>query len=216
LQQERGEVFTYVNDPLGMPKELIDPAGMVAWSAAHSAWGRVVETYADPRSEGQRGRKVSSPFRMLGQVADEETGLCWTRFRCFDPEVGRWVSPDPLGFAGGNDLFGFDGSPVRMVDPLGLASKGNPHGPEVGDSKAPKQVTPGITRLEGQHVNDQGRVEPWVAHYDQYGRMIARTDYDAGNRAAGIPDTHHHIYEYNARYPAGRPVADHVPGEYIP
>jgi RHS repeat-associated protein len=65
---------------------------------------------------------------MLGQVADEETGLCWTRFRCFDPEVGRWVSPDPLGFAGGKDLFGFDGSPVRMVDPLGLASTGHPHG----------------------------------------------------------------------------------------
>jgi RHS repeat-associated protein len=122
LQQERGEVFTYVNDHLGMPKELIDPAGMVAWSAAHSAWGKVVETRADAIGEQNRGRKVDSPFRLLGQVADEETGLCFTRFRCFDPEVGRWLSPDPLGFEGGWNLFGFDGSPTNHNDPFGLAT----------------------------------------------------------------------------------------------
>jgi RHS repeat-associated protein len=126
LQHERGEVFTYVNDHLGMPKELIDPAGMVAWSAAHSAWGRVVATHADLASELNRGRPVHSPFRLLGQIADEETGLCWTRFRCFDSDVGRWLSPDPLNIAGGTNLFAYDGSPMLLVDPLGLAT-GSPH-----------------------------------------------------------------------------------------
>jgi RHS repeat-associated protein len=123
LQQERGEVFTYVNDHLGMPKELIDGSGRLAWSAAHSAWGQVVEARADSIGEQNRGRKIDSPFRLLGQVADEETGICWTRFRCFDPEVGRWLSPDPLGFEGGWDLFGFDGSPTLDIDPLGLATR---------------------------------------------------------------------------------------------
>lgn len=125
LQEERGEVFTYVNDHLGMPKELIDPAGRVAWAAAHSAWGRVVEVQANAASRPNQGKSVESPFRLLGQVADEETGLCWTRFRCFDPEVGRWVSPDPLGIEGGNNLFAFDGSPTSVVDELGLS--GDPH-----------------------------------------------------------------------------------------
>ncbi|HZF52539.1 MAG TPA: DUF6531 domain-containing protein [Polyangiaceae bacterium] len=148
LQQERGEVFTYVNDHLGTPKELIDPAGMVAWSAAHSAWGKVVETRADAIGEQNRGRKVDSPFRLLGQVADEETGLCFTRFRCFDPEVGRWLSPDPLGFAGGKDLFGFDGSPTGMVDPLGL-SGGNPHGGDGtgGPKTASGKPLPDLSKL---------------------------------------------------------------------
>jgi RHS repeat-associated protein len=126
LQEERGEVFAVVNDHLGTPKELIDEAGLVAWSAAHSAWGRVIETRADALSELARGRRVESPFRLLGQVADEETRLCWTRFRCFDPEVGRWCSPDPLGIAGGGNLFAFDGSPTCEVDALGL-STGSPH-----------------------------------------------------------------------------------------
>ncbi|WP_437632439.1 DUF6531 domain-containing protein [Sorangium sp. So ce854] len=126
LQAERGDVFTYVNDPLGTPKELIDSKGMVAWSAAHSAWGKVVETYGDPICAMNHRGNVSSPFRLLGQYADEETGLCSTRFRYFDPDVGRWLSPDPLGVLGGLELFGFDGCPTTDVDPLGLAT-GNPH-----------------------------------------------------------------------------------------
>lgn len=118
LQAEQGEVFAVVNDHLGMPKELVDGDGRVAWSAAHSAWGRVVEEYRDPFA--RREHPVESPFRLLGQYADEETGLCHTRFRYFDAEVGRWCSPDPLGLSGGANLNGFDGDPTSAVDPLGL------------------------------------------------------------------------------------------------
>jgi RHS repeat-associated protein len=122
LQEERGEVFSYTVDQVGVPKELIDRTGRVAWSAAHSAWGRVVETYVDPERAKRGRRPVQSPFRLLGQYADEETGLCYTRFRYFDAEVGRWCSPDPLGIWGGNNLFAFDGAPTIVADPLGLQS----------------------------------------------------------------------------------------------
>jgi RHS repeat-associated protein len=110
-------VFTYVNDHHGMPKELIGEDGRVAWSTAHSAWGEVVEVWRDPCAR----RAVETPFRMLGQYLDEETGLCYTRFRYFDAKVGRWISPDPLGVEGGENLFGWDGSPTNHVDPLGMA-----------------------------------------------------------------------------------------------
>jgi hypothetical protein len=71
-------------------------------------------------------------------------------------------------------------------------------GPGVGEylaGKAPKQVKPGVLVLEGQYVDDLGRVQPWRAHYDEYGRLVGRTDFNAGNRAAGISDTHHHVYD---------------------
>ncbi len=87
---------------------------------------------------------------------------------------------------------------------------------EVFSSKAPKQTTPGAKTLEGQHINNKGRVEPWTAHYDKHGRQIGRTDYNAGNKTQGIPSTHHHTKEYNARYPLGRSTGDHIPGEYKP
>jgi hypothetical protein len=81
--------------------------------------------------------------------------------------------------------------------------------------KAPKQVQPGIRELEGQYVNDQGRVEPWKAYYDEYGRLEARTDYNAGNKAQKIPNVHHHTYEYSQQFPTGKKVKNHSPGNYI-
>ncbi|WP_437317248.1 PAAR-like domain-containing protein [Sorangium sp. So ce385] len=120
LQAEQGQVFAVVNDHLGMPKELVGPDGRVTWSAAHSAWGRVVEVWRDPAA--QHAWPVESPFRLLGQYADDETGLCYTRFRYFDAETGRWCSPDPLGVLGGANLFAFGGASTTTVDPLGLAS----------------------------------------------------------------------------------------------
>ncbi|WP_437510438.1 DUF6531 domain-containing protein [Sorangium sp. So ce1099] len=123
LQAEQGEVFAVVSDLLGMPRELIDQAGRVAASAAHSAWGRLLEAHAGPEEQAKQGRRpVQSPFRLLGQYADDETGLRYARFRYFDADVGRWCSPDPLGVWGGNNLLGFDGSPTLTTDPLGLSS----------------------------------------------------------------------------------------------
>jgi len=119
LQAEQGEVFAVVCDHLGMPKELLGRDGRIAWAAAHSAWGQVVEVKGRPTEKG--GRPIESPFRLLGQYADEETGLCYTRFRYFDPQHARWLSPDPLGIVGGKNLLAFGGTPTVDVDPWGLA-----------------------------------------------------------------------------------------------
>ncbi len=135
LQEQRGEIFTYVTDHVGVPKELIDAEGRVAWASSHSAFGVVVESKVDDEGKRRRGFAVSSPFRLLGQYADEETGLCHTIHRYFDPTVGRWCSPDPLGIWGGNNAFAFDGSPVRVTDPLGLE-----HQDEKAESKDGKDV----------------------------------------------------------------------------
>jgi RHS repeat-associated protein len=80
--------------------------------------------------------------------------------------------------------------------------------------KSPRQVEPGIKTTSGVHVNDVGREEPWVAHYDDYGRFIGRTDYNAGNEAQGFPDIHYHVYEYSDEYHYGHYIIDHAPGEY--
>ena len=134
LQQQGGETFLCVNDHLGMPKDLVSGDGLVVWTAAHSAYGRVIAVDADLAAKARYGESASvtagargtatgieSPFRLLGQVADEDAELGWTRFRCFDAETGRWLSPDPLGLNGGFTLFGFGASPANQIDPLGLA-----------------------------------------------------------------------------------------------
>ncbi|MDI3287316.1 RHS repeat-associated core domain-containing protein [Polyangium sp. 15x6] len=161
LQAEQGEVFAVVNDHLGMSKELVDKEGRVAWSAAHSAWGRVSEAHRDEAV--RRGREVESPFRLLGQYADEETGLCYTRFRYFDAETGRWCSPDPLDVAGGSNLSGFDGSPISMVDPMGLQSDGsNTTTPKVS---SPKRIF--SARELMRRAEEPGPYHNFPEHYDQ-------------------------------------------------
>jgi RHS repeat-associated protein len=94
-----------------MPKDLVASDGAVAWSATHAAYGRVVATYVDDVARARYGTAINSPFRLLGQVADEDAELCFTRFRCFDPEIGSWISSDPLELEGGLNLYGFDGAP---------------------------------------------------------------------------------------------------------
>jgi RHS repeat-associated protein len=131
LHQERGETFVCLVDRVGTPRELLTADGVVAWSACHSAWGRVVAEHADSRARAGSQYSVSSPFRLLGQISDDELGLCFTRFRVFDPDVGRWITPDPLGIEGGLNLYGFNGAPNVVVDPWGLAggeTAGDSHG----------------------------------------------------------------------------------------
>lgn len=81
--------------------------------------------------------------------------------------------------------------------------------------KAPEQVTPGIKTLKGQYKDDRGNIQPWEAHYDQYGRQIGRTDYNDENRAAAKPEVHHEIREYGPGFSyKGKSVINHEPGEY--
>jgi RHS repeat-associated protein len=49
------------------------------------------------------------------------SGLNLTQYRAYDPNVGRWLSRDPIGESGGIDLYGYVGnSPTNAIDPFGL------------------------------------------------------------------------------------------------
>jgi len=49
------------------------------------------------------------------------SGLMYMRNRYYDPQTGRFTQEDPMGLAGGINLYGFaDGDPVNYSDPFGL------------------------------------------------------------------------------------------------
>jgi RHS repeat-associated protein len=51
--------------------------------------------------------------------------LILTRYRAYDPNTGRWLSPDPIKEAGGMNLYRYVGNdPVNATDPLGLWTLG--------------------------------------------------------------------------------------------
>ncbi|MFP1843934.1 RHS repeat-associated core domain-containing protein, partial [Lonsdalea quercina] len=55
-----------------------------------------------------------------GQLRDSESGLCYNRFRYYDPAGGGYISPDPIGLRGGLNLYAYVKNPLTWIDPLGL------------------------------------------------------------------------------------------------
>ena len=62
------------------------------------------------------------PLRYQGQYFDAKTGLHYNRFRYYDPDAGRFISQDPIGLAGGINLYQYAPNPLVWVDPLGLTN----------------------------------------------------------------------------------------------
>lgn len=56
-----------------------------------------------------------------GREYDNFTGLYYYRARMYDPELGRFISEDPIGFYGGINLYSYvENQPQRFADPFGL------------------------------------------------------------------------------------------------
>ena len=66
-------------------------------------------------------------FRYKGQYLDQETGLYYNRFRYYDPEVGSYISQDPIKLRGGLKFYSYVSNPTLWCDPYGLTwEKGTP------------------------------------------------------------------------------------------
>ncbi len=66
-----------------------------------------------------------------GHLTDPAAGLVYARNRWIDPEMGRFISVDALGYADGPSLYGFAGNnPVNLSDALGLLAGEGELGPD--------------------------------------------------------------------------------------
>ena len=74
---------------------------------------------------------ASLDARLPGQWFQLETGLSWNWHRTYDPAIGRYIQPDPLGLADGPSLYGYAGTnPLKYTDPSCLTRNLNPDGDE--------------------------------------------------------------------------------------
>lgn len=61
-------------------------------------------------------------LRYPGQLVDSETGFYYNQQRYYDPSLGRYITSDPIGLAGGLNLYGYaEQNPLIYTDPEGLA-----------------------------------------------------------------------------------------------
>ena len=170
-------------DQIGIPKEMTDQLGNLLWFGEYTAWGKL---YKDERVY----RDVHQPFRLQNQYCDEETGLHYNFFRYYEPDSGRFVNQDPIGLAGGHNLYQFAPNSNTWIDPLGLSlsyvtfpSSQVIHevtiqmqGGRGADFKA-ANIEAGILSPSGNHTQK--------AHKDIYGDVTwHHADYDPTNNTA--------------------------------
>jgi RHS repeat-associated protein len=97
---------------LGTPIALINQSGLIDWAVELDPWGNVLNEF--------NPNEIDQPIRMQGQQIDRESGLFYNRHRYYDPQMGRYITQDPIGLNGGINLYGYVGNPNQWIDPLGL------------------------------------------------------------------------------------------------
>ncbi|MEW1722060.1 RHS repeat-associated core domain-containing protein [Streptomyces sp. NPDC093109] len=106
---ENGKTQVYLTDALGTVLGLADPDGTVATRYTYDPYGQPTAS----------GAESTNPYTFTGRENDG-TGLLYYRNRYYDPETGRFISQDPIGYAGGTNLYQYAlSSPTTYTDPSG-------------------------------------------------------------------------------------------------
>jgi RHS repeat-associated protein len=113
----------YLSGKDGSVRALFDAAGTVVGAYNYgSAFGETTSWQFDSRFADAKNR-----FGYQGHVYDSTTGLYQMRARYYSPEMGRFTTPDPIGEAGGLNLYAFvENRPQDFWDPYGFCPDANP------------------------------------------------------------------------------------------
>ena len=120
-----GTAYAYVKSLQGDIVAILDEDGNTVVSYGYDAWG------APLWCTGELAETLGKvqPFRYRGYVFDEETGFYYVSSRYYDPEIGRFISPDTTD--------------VLTATPMGLTDK----------NLYPRGVRSGIRQLQKYNKN---------------------------------------------------------------
>jgi RHS repeat-associated protein len=103
-------------DHLATPREVRNSLDQTLWRWDSEPFGSTPPN-ENPSSLGNYDYRLRFP----GQYADKEIGSNYNYFRDYDPAIGRYIQPDPIGLAGGINTYAYVGdNPMSFADPLGL------------------------------------------------------------------------------------------------
>ncbi|WP_225980320.1 RHS repeat-associated core domain-containing protein [Paracidovorax avenae] len=191
-RQLRGEgaaithLHLYHCDHLGTPLALIDAQGRIDWQIELDPWGNTINEH-NPLG-------LHQPIRMQGQHDEGDgAGLFYNRHRYYDPGMGRYVSQDPIGLAGGVNPYTYgNNSPAEQIDPEGLSAC------YVLFPDYPIEYSPGKTSTWlGGHGGVLTYDAKGVTQYYEYGRYRPNDpltigaklpDMDGNVRKIGVPN----------------------------
>ena len=123
-----GVQYWYQKNMQGDVVRILNASGAEVVSYAYDAWGnhqQITDGSGNDVSDNPNHIANINPFRYRGYYYDTETGWYYLNTRYYDPNVGRFLSPDTILGANGG-LLGYNlyaycnNNPVMFVDPSGL------------------------------------------------------------------------------------------------
>jgi RHS repeat-associated protein len=106
------KVMYFHTDLNGAPEELTNENGKILWECSYQLWGKRIHEI--------KHESIEQNLRYQGQYLDRETGLHYNTFRYYDPDIGRFTQPDPIGLLGGLNLYQYAPNGLTWVDPWGV------------------------------------------------------------------------------------------------
>lgn len=177
---EAGKQYSIINDHLGTPTEAYDLDGNRVWSAELDIYGNVRKLQGD---------NSFIPFRYQGQYWDVETGLCYNRFRYYNPETGTYICTDPAGLLGGLELYNYVYDPNIWIDFFGLngviwnngwrttnGKFGSPQGPGKSGQGAVDAVRTDLSGKGWTHLGDELSVRNSTGQLRRYDLVFKKPD----------------------------------------
>ncbi len=111
---QNGQDYSYLYDGKGNVTAVTDSTQAVAAAYNYDAFGVLMT----------KTGTLDQPFTFSTKRYNGSTGLSYYGYRFYNPGIGKWLTRDPLGVAGGINLYGFvSNDPVNLVDPLGLLTR---------------------------------------------------------------------------------------------
>jgi len=119
--------YFYTADHLSSLRELTDSAGQ----------SRAIYDYTPYGKRSRLSGDLDADFGFTGIYFHSASELSLAPYRAYDANLARWISRDPIGEAGGPNLFAYVfGDPINLNDPLGLDPSVRVH-PFSGDTMHP-------------------------------------------------------------------------------
>jgi len=117
LAASRSTTEFYNADGLGSITSLGTSAGALSDSFVYDTFGNL----------GSLTGSFAQSFRYTSREWDSEAGLYYYRARYYDPQVGRFLSEDPIGFRAGINMFEYvHNNPTNSIDPSGKQAQKSP------------------------------------------------------------------------------------------
>lgn len=151
------KLYSIVSDYMGTPIQMYDRQGNNIWDQTLDIYGKVITINSKTEFE--------CPFKFQGQYEDVEIDFFYNRFRYYSPEIGIYISQDPIGLFGNNPtIYGYVYDTNIWIDPFGLvrsnAGKSILHRRLINDEKLAKHIRGWFKQQYNQGVSFSKMILP--------------------------------------------------------